>query len=160
VFSALRLIAASVIGLIAAGPEQFLLRMAVGLVFGIVVIWLCLRLSLMLPHAAVTGRIAPAVSWRAMAGNGWRGFGAWLAVGLGAGIAALIAALPGLLFTEVLFPLGQFPIEDSRDLLLRRLYETAVAVPAYGAIAAVYAAFLGYAYKDLCPEEGESFLRL
>lgn len=140
------------IELIETSPSQVLLSNAIALIVVVILVWLYARLLLLTPHAAVTGHISPMVSWRAMAGNVWSAVIAWVVLGLGEIVVALIPGLLGLLFMKFLLPVSDLGIADSRGMLLLELYETTAKLPAYGAVIAVNAAFLSYAYKDLVEE--------
>ena len=151
-FCAFDLVFTGLIELIGTDSTQSFIPDAIAAVFGVILVWLCLRLLLLASHAAVTGRISPAVSWRAMAGNVWRAVLAAITLGIGGFIVWVIAALPGLLIVGVLLPASHLAAADTRTMLLTMLYHAAGVTPAHGALLAIFAAFLSYAYKDLVEE--------
>jgi hypothetical protein len=70
-------------------------------------------------------------------------------LGIGGSIVWVIVALPGMLTMGVLLPGSYLAISDSRKVLLLLLFNAAATMPAYGALIAVFTAFLSYAYRDL-----------
>jgi hypothetical protein len=107
-------------------------------ILGLVVIglllWLQIRLALIFPHAAVTGRISFGVPWRAMRGNFWRFVGAGL-------LLMLVLMSMWLLITTIAIgsqPPGGFPYTG-----------LALALAMFVIMSAIGVAFISYVYRDL-----------
>jgi hypothetical protein len=100
--------------------------------------WLGLRLLLMMPHAAVTGEISPAVSWRATRGNFWRLFAASLLLVL---VLLPIMAVASLLVQGAL---GGVAVPMGRNIAM---------LPISGFIYSMTFALASYAYKELVLDE-------
>lgn len=130
--------------------------MVAGVLIGLALIWVHVRLALVFPHAAVTGRISLSASWTAMRGNVWRFLLAAvmtaimtmflylvivLALGLLGGVVAMVVislggGAPAQIQTETgAMAIVVFP-------LIFGLLSNWLAI-------AVVVAFVSFAYKDL-----------
>jgi hypothetical protein len=142
---------ASVLGML----TQPFTAIAVILALTGVLIWVHLRLALLFPHAAVTGTIAPLVSWRAMAGNSLRMLGALILLGLGAIVVWLVLGSTTL-FAVSGFLLSAGGRADDVAGMVRTIAAVGVAVmPAIAILIAITVAFMSYVYKDLVEDGGQ-----
>jgi hypothetical protein len=76
---------------------------ALGVAVYCLFVWIAVRLVLMLPHAAVTGRLSFGVSWRAMKGNFWRFVLACILFALLVVAVVLLLSAGGYLAAQALF---------------------------------------------------------
>jgi hypothetical protein len=122
----------------------------VGVVFYVLFIWVMVRLVLMLPHAAVTGRLSFSVSWRAMKGNFWRFLFAGLLFSLIVAVAVLVlfgsASVALQTFSATLVPGAQVPPEQFVAMISLLTAISAVFWVFYFSMAV---AFISYAYAHL-----------
>lgn len=141
-------------------PEVAQRLMVPGLLFGVGVVvtvivaaWVQVRLALIFPHAAVTGRISLGVSWNAMKGNFWRYLAAALILGLvlfvlwvvvGGAIFAVVASY--LLSSPQLA--GNEPVQIGNSLYTALLVYIC-SLPLYIFGFSMFVAFISYAYADL-----------
>jgi hypothetical protein len=97
-------------------------------------LWLQIKLALIFPHAAVTGKISFGVSWRATRGNFWRF--------VGAGLLLILILLPiWLLISSIAIgvpPPGGFLFTG-----------IALVVTTIVIMSAIGVAFISYIYRDL-----------
>lgn len=117
----------------------------------LVLIWIHLRLALIFPHAAITGRIGFAASWRAMKGNVWR-------IVLGLIVLGAVFSVIWSLFTAVwlmsaVVSAPPLTPETSMQAVYRNyLILLAPALPVMAILCASGIAYISYAYKDLVEE--------
>lgn len=123
-------------------------------------IWIVVRLVLMLPHAAVAGRVSFAASWRAMKGNFWRFVLACLLFALLVMAVVLLLVGVGYLgiqtfFGWVLTPGAQVAPEQLGAVM-------AVIVTSYALMAVIWifyfsmtVALISYAYAYLIGSPGQ-----
>jgi hypothetical protein len=123
-------------------------------------IWLYLRLSLTFPHAAVTGSIAPGVSWRATRGNLWRLILAVLLLGLIVMLIVMVLAfVGGFAFAAIVDAMGGMQpqqsgqVVQSADVFRQMLISLAIGIPVMGLMFASFAAFMSHAYNQLVSGE-------
>lgn len=134
---------------IEASPFSHLSPMAIAAsaVSVAVIAWLHIRLALIFPHAAVTGRISPALSWHAMAGNFWRMVGAGLLLLLG--LIPIYAALIGLPLLLIKWQVATATEGDPSMQGIAHLALLPGALAGFCLVVTVFAAFMSYVYKDL-----------
>jgi len=129
-------------------PAGLAVVFAIGFfVLFVLIAWIGVRLTLMLPHAAVTGSLSPATSWRAMKGNFWRFFLTALLFGLG-------AILPAVLLTSLLMfavssaALGS-DVGNTGTFPPGFIAVWAIPTLVYVLVFSMAVALLSYTYKDL-----------
>jgi hypothetical protein len=128
-----------------AAPQWMAVLIVVVAVIIIVGIWVHVRLALTFPHAALTGRIDPRPSWRAMQGNVYPFISGALMIGL------LCAAVQ----------LGFLIVFSKVDRYWSHAEWTAFAgtvliVALWGLAIAMIIAFVSYTYQALVPFAGQS----
>jgi hypothetical protein len=135
------------------------LKVAVSLLM-IVFIWLYLRLALVFPHAAVTGSIAPGLSWQATRGNLWRLILAFLLLGIIVLLILLVLVfIGGFVFAAIVDAMGGMQPQQpgqalqSADVFRQMLISLAVGIPVTGVMFASFAAFMSHAYSQLVSGE-------
>jgi hypothetical protein len=110
----------------------------------VILIWLHIRLSLMFPHAAVTGHISPWLSWRATAGSFWRMIGAGALLFLGMVPLYAVIGLPPIMLIKWLTYTG-----DTDTQLVGRLALIPAGFIAFCLVMTIIVAFISFVYKDL-----------
>jgi hypothetical protein len=110
----------------------------------VILMWLHVRLSLMFPHAAVTGRISPCLSWRATAGSFWRMIGAGVLLFLGMLPLYAVIGLPPVMLVKWLAY-----TRDTDTQVLARLALIPAAFMAFCLVTTIIVAFMSFVYKDL-----------
>ena len=123
------------------------------LVTVIVVWWVQVRLALIFPHAAVTGRISLGVSWKAMKGNFWRFVAAILILGLvslllWAVVGGAILALAVSYFGSFLSLAANDPAQIGNMLYVMLLAQICM-LPLYVFGFSMFVALISYIYADL-----------
>lgn len=135
-----------------------------GIVVFVVVIWAQIRLILMLPHAAVTGRISFATSWSAMKGNFWRFvlaailFGLLLLAVVAIFYLAAIFIIPAVLGVPFNLPqpgVAMAP-EEVRGMVVSMLILYGAAIPIWILYVSAGVAFISYAYAYLVGRPAEA----
>lgn len=132
-------------------PELLVLLLAAGAVS----LWINVRLSLSLAHAAVTGELSLALSWRAMRGNFWRlaiaSLILFVIVAITYFVVGTLVAIAGTAIWIAAYgpPQPPEPNASFSSALDTMFWVYVVLVPVMGFFASMFIALLSYAYKEL-----------
>jgi hypothetical protein len=144
--------------LVAAAVQQLDPQRDPRIVSGLVIVglfllwvWLVIKLLLLLPHAAATGRISPAVSWRAMQGNVWRAVFALLLLSMTMVAVGLVLQLVTVALLDTAFlRIAKGTLNSPWAAFVPvAMFWVAIGIPALVTVFVIAAALVAYIYKDL-----------